>query len=153
MNHVVLLVAVSLPPVLGAQDRPVLPPGPPPGPADGTARLIDALFVQANMVEGGQVLFLVPSADENAPPAEILRVDGKAVRALGTDRKPSSIAELNKRLSVRAAAVVVHGQPPDPFFLKALNERTVVFVVTKKLFDRMARAAGGERLAGWWNVM
>jgi uncharacterized protein (TIGR03067 family) len=49
--------------------------------------------------------------------------------------------------------VVVHSQPPDRFFLKALNERSVVFVVTKKLFDRMAKGADGEPLPGWWNVM
>jgi uncharacterized protein (TIGR03067 family) len=80
-------------------------------------------------------------------------VDGKAVRAFGVDRKPLDIPELNKRLSLRAAAVVVHEQPPDPFFLKALNERTVVFVVTKKLFDQMAKSVGGEPLQGGWTVL
>jgi uncharacterized protein (TIGR03067 family) len=153
MNRLVLLVAVAFLPLLGAQDRQVLPPGPPPGPTEGTAWLVDALFVQANMVEGGQVLFLVPHADETVPPSVLVKVDGKAVRAFGTDRKPLDITELNKRLSVRAAAVVVHGQPPDPFFLKALNDRSVVFVVAKKLFDQMAKMASAELLPGWWNVM
>jgi uncharacterized protein (TIGR03067 family) len=143
----------------GAQDRPILPPGPAPGPAAGSAMLVDALFVQANTVEGGEVMFLVPVEDDPdpnklpPPPARLVRVDGKAVRAFGTDRKPLDVAELTKRLSVRTAVVVVHGQPPDPFFLKALNERSVVFVVTRKLFDRMAKFAGGELLPGFWNVM
>jgi uncharacterized protein (TIGR03067 family) len=151
MNRLIVLVAAALP-VLGAQDRPVLPPGPPPGPAPGTAWLVDALFVQANMIQEGQILFLVPNADESAPPSVLVKVDGKAVRAFGTDRKPLDVTELNKRLSIRAAAVVVHDQPPDPFFLKVLNDRCVVFVVPKKLFDRMARATGAEPLPGWWNV-
>jgi uncharacterized protein (TIGR03067 family) len=153
----VVAVAVTLLPALGAQDRPVLPPGPAPGPANGTS-LIDALFMQASMVEGGEVMFLVPMDDPDAtklppPPAIFARVDGKAVRAVGADRKPLDITELNKRLSIRAAVVVVHGQPPDPFFLKALNERSVVFVVPKRLFDRMAKSARGEPLPGWWTVM
>jgi uncharacterized protein (TIGR03067 family) len=153
MDRLGFLVAVVFLPVLGAQDRPILPPGPPPGPAEGTAALVDALFVQANMIEGGRVLFVVPNADEEAAPSVLLKVDGKAVRAFGIDRKPLDVTELNKRLSVRAAAVVVHGQPPDPFFLKALSDRSVVFVVPKKRFDQMARAAGAELLPGWWGVM
>jgi uncharacterized protein (TIGR03067 family) len=152
MNRLLLLVVLAFLPVSGAQDRPVLPPGPPPGPTWGTACLVGALFVQANMIQGGQVLLLVPHADETIPPAVILKVDGKAVRAFGTDRKALDRTELNKRLAVRAAAVVVHGQPPDPFFLKALSERSVVFVVPKKLFDQMAKAAAAEPLPGWWNV-
>jgi uncharacterized protein (TIGR03067 family) len=154
----VVLVALALRPAVGAQDRPhTLPPGPPPGPADGTY-LINALILQANMIEGGQVMFLVPRDEPDPkklppPPAFFATVDGKAVRAFGNDRKPLDIPELNKRLSIRAAVVVVHGQPPDPFFLKVLNERSVVFVVPKKLFDQMAKAAGGEPLPGWWNVV
>src|SRR5262249_48421984 len=138
---------------VGAQERHTLPPGPPPGPAQGTASLVGALFVQANMFEGGQVLILGPSADDTSPPGMFVKVDGKAVRAFGTDRKPLDINELNKLLSTGVAAVVVHGQAPDPFFLKALNERSVVFVVPKKLFDRLAKAASPELLAGFWNVM
>jgi uncharacterized protein (TIGR03067 family) len=120
--------------------------------------LIDALLVQANMFEGGQVMFLVPRDEPDPkrlppPPAIFAKVDGKAVRAFGANRRPLDITELNKRLSIRAAVVVVHGQPPDPFFLKVLNERSVVFVVPKKLFDQMAKAAEGEPLPGWWTVM
>ena len=161
MNRLMLIVVVAgaFLAMLGAQDRPpgTLPPGPAPGPADNTW-LIDALFVQANMIEGGEVMFLVPKNEPDPkklppPPSVFAKVDGKAVRAFGTDRKPLGITELNKRLAIRAAAVVVHGQAPDPFFLKALNERTVVFVVPKKLFDQMAKAAGGESLRGFWNVM
>jgi uncharacterized protein (TIGR03067 family) len=143
-----------------AQDRQpgTLPPGPPPGPTWGTPMLIDALFVQANMVEGGHVLFFGPQEDEPDPtkvpaPSIIAKVDGMAVRAVSTDRKPLDITELNKRLSIRAAVVVVHGQPPDPFFLKALNDRSVVFVVPKKLFAQMAKAAGVDPLLGMWSVM
>jgi uncharacterized protein (TIGR03067 family) len=67
--------------------------------------------------------------------------------------KPLDITELTKRLPTWTAVVVVHGQPPDLFFLKVLNERSVVFVVPKKLFDQMAKSAGGEPLQGWWTVM
>jgi uncharacterized protein (TIGR03067 family) len=160
MNRLVLVcvVAVAFMAMLGAQDRPpVLPPGPAPGPADGTW-LIDALFMQANMIERDQVMFLVP-IDEPDPkklpprPAVFAKVDGKAVRAVGADRKPLDITELNKRLSIRAAVVVVHGQPPDPFFLKVLNECSVIFVVPKKMFDQMAKTAGDESLQGFWRVM
>jgi uncharacterized protein (TIGR03067 family) len=85
------------------------------------------------------------------PPAIFAKVDGKAVRAFGTDRKPLDLAELSRRLSIRAAAVVVHGQPPDPFFLKVLNERSVIFVVPKKLFDQLKKPAERELLGGWWS--
>jgi uncharacterized protein (TIGR03067 family) len=120
--------------------------------------LIDSLFVQANMIDGGQVLFFGPQEDqpdpEKVPPPSIMvKVDGKAVRAVGTDRKSLNVTELNKRLSIRAAVVVVHSQPPDPFFLKVLNDRSVVFVVTKKLFAQMVKAAAGEPLLGMWSVM
>jgi uncharacterized protein (TIGR03067 family) len=161
MNRLILMivVAVAFLPISAAQDRPpVLPPGPAPGPADGTY-LIDTLFLQANMIEGGQVLFLVPMEEDPdpkklpPPPSIIAKVDGKAIRAVGADRRPLDIPELNKRLSIRAAVVVVHGQPPDPFFLKLLAERSVVFVVPKKLFDQMAKSAGGEPLSGFWNVV
>jgi uncharacterized protein (TIGR03067 family) len=150
MSRKVLLVAVSLLTVSGAQER--LPPGPPPGPTEGTPWLVEALFVQANMVEGGQVLILAPSEDAKSSPSILVKADGKAVRAFGTDRRPLDVAELNRRLTPRAAAVVVHGQPPDRFFLKALNDHAVVLVVPKKLFDQMAKSAGVEPLPGWWNV-
>jgi uncharacterized protein (TIGR03067 family) len=108
------------------------------------------------MVEGGEVMFMAPADEPDPkkvpPPSISVKVDGKAVRAFGVDRKPLDIPELNKRLSLRAAAVVVHGQAPDPFFLKALGERTVVFVVPRKLFDQMAKPAAVESLQGWWAV-
>jgi uncharacterized protein (TIGR03067 family) len=162
MNRLMLIVVVAgaFLTVLGAQDgrRGTLPAGPPPGPAPGTAWLVDALFMQANMIEGGEVMFWVSVAEPDpkkfpAPPAVFVKVDGKAVRAVGVDRKPLDIPELNKRLSIRVAVVVVHGQPPDPFFLKVLNERSVVFVVPKKLFDQLAKGAGADSLQGWWTVM
>lgn len=158
MTRIATVAALAtLLPTLAAQDRPVgtLPPGPPPGPAD-LSYLVNALVVQANMVADGEVMVLAPVDEPDPkkpppPPAVFLKVDGKAVRAFGTDRKPLDIAELNRRLSIRAPAVVVHGQPPDPFFLKVLHERSVVFVVPKKVFDQLARAAGGESLQGWWS--
>ena len=162
MYRLVLIAAVAaaLLPMLGAQEpqRGTLPPGPPPGPTWGTPVLINALFVQANMIEGGQVMFFGPQEDEPdpnkvPPPSIIAKVDGKTVRAFGTDRKPLDITELNKRLSIRAAVVVAHSQPPDLFFLKALNDRSVVFVVPKKLFAQMAKAAAGNPLLGMWSVM
>jgi uncharacterized protein (TIGR03067 family) len=156
----ILVIAAVFLAMSQAQDRQpgTLPPGPPPGPTWGTPMLIDALFVQANMVEGGQVFFFGPQEDEPdptkvPPPSIIAKVDGKAVRAVGIDRKPLDIPELNKRLSIRAAVVVVHGQPPDHFFLKALNDRSVVFVVPKKLFAQMAKATAGDPLLGMWSVM
>jgi hypothetical protein len=122
MNRLMLVVvaAVAILPLSGAQDRPVLPPGPAPGPAQGTAWVIDALFMPANMIEGGQVMFLVPPDEPDPkklppPPAFFVKVDGKAVRAFGSDRKPLDVTELNKQLAIRAAVVVVHGQAPDPF--------------------------------------
>jgi uncharacterized protein (TIGR03067 family) len=161
MNRLMLtvLVAGASLGIVGAQDRPpVLPPGPSPGPTGGTASLVDALFIPAIMIDGGKVMFSVPIDEPDAkklpaPPDVFAQVDGKAVRAVGADRKPLDITELNKRLSIRSAVVVVHGQPPDSFFLKVLNERSVVFAIPKKLFDRMAKAAGGEPLQGWWTVM
>jgi uncharacterized protein (TIGR03067 family) len=109
------------------------------------------------MIEGGEVLFLVPRAEPDPkklppPPAISVKVDGKAIRAFGVDRKPLDIPELNRRLALRAAAVVVHGQAPDPFFLKVLHERTVIFVVPKKLFDQMAQTVRSESLGGWWAI-
>jgi uncharacterized protein (TIGR03067 family) len=162
MNRLMLIAVIggAFLTMLGTQDgrRGTLPAGPAPGPVPGTAWLVDALFMQANMIEGGDVMFLVPVAETDpnklpSPPAVFVKVDGKAVRAFGADRKPLDIPELNKRLSMRAAVVVVHGQPPDPFFLKVLNERSVVFVVPKKLFDQMAKAAAEDPLQGWWTVM
>jgi uncharacterized protein (TIGR03067 family) len=163
MNRLMLIIVVTAGAFLAmsrAQDRQpgTLPPGPPPGPTWGTPVSINALFVQAHMIEGGQVLFSGPQEDEpdpnKVPPPSIIRkVDGKAVRAVGTDRKPLDLKELEKRLSVRAAVVVVHTQPPDLFFLKALNYRGVIFVVPKNLFAQMAKAAAGEPLLGMWAVM
>jgi uncharacterized protein (TIGR03067 family) len=160
MSHRILALVIPLAflPQSLAQERGTLPPGPPPGPEWGTAWLRDALFVQANMIEGGQVLLGVPAPedpnpDKPLPPGRLIKVDGKAVRAFGTDRKPLTIDELNRRLSIRAAALIVHSEPPDLFFLKALNERTVVFVVTKKLYDQFAKGAGEEMLLAFWVIM
>jgi len=152
-----VIVAFSLLSQAPAQEPGTLPPGPPPGPEWGTAWMRNALLVQANMFEGGQVMLSVPhpedpNSKEPLPPGRFVKVDGKAVRAFGTDRKPLSIEELNRRLSIRAAAVIVHSEPPDPFFLKALNERTVVFVVTKKLYDQFAKGAGEDMLPAFWVV-
>jgi len=156
----ILVMAAVLLVMSQAQDRlpGTLPPGPPPGPLWGTPVLINALLVQAQMIDGGQVLFFgpqehEPEPDKVPPPSIIRKVDGQAVRAFGTDRKPLNINELDKRLSLRAAVVVVHTQPPDPFFLRALNDRSVIFVVTKNLFDQMAKAAAGDPLLGMWSVM
>jgi uncharacterized protein (TIGR03067 family) len=159
MNRTTLMLAVAalFLSTLVAQDRQqgTLPPGPAPGPTDSSL-LVNALVVPANMIQGGTVMFLVqtPQTDPNkvVPPDTTVAVDGKAVRAFGVDRKPLDVPELNKRLALRTAAVVVHGQAPDPFFLKALGDRTVVFVVPKRLFDQMAKAEPAESLWGWWTV-
>ena len=62
----ILLVAAAFLPEIHARDRPVLPPRPAPGPAQGTAPLIDALCVSAQMPEAGKVRFSVP-LDESRP--------------------------------------------------------------------------------------
>lgn len=154
---IIVCAGAFLPFMFWAQhpQRGTLPLGPAPGPAD-ESWLIEALFVQANMIEGGEVMFLVcidePDPKKGPPaPSVFAKVDGRAVRAFGVDRKPLDIPELNKRLSIRAAAVVVHSQPPDPFFLKALNASTVIFVVPKKLFHQLRKPAGLEQLCGWWS--
>jgi hypothetical protein len=120
------LVAAAFLPEIHAQDRPVLPPGPAPGPAQGTAPLIDALCASAQMPEAGKVMFSVPLDESHPkkpsrPPAVFAKVDGKAVPAVGADRQPLDGTELSIRLPPWTAVVVVHDQPPDPFFLKVLN--------------------------------
>lgn len=63
MNRLMLIVviAVAFLAMSRAQDRQpgTLPPGPAPGPADNSW-LVEALFVQANMIEGGEVMFVTP---------------------------------------------------------------------------------------------
>jgi hypothetical protein len=91
-------------------------------------------------------MFLFPRGEQ--VPSVIAKVDGKEVRAVGIDRKPLAVAELEKRLTGWTTAVVVQAEfeVPDPFFLKVLHERSVIFVLPKKLFAPMAKASE-ERLA------
>jgi len=140
----VAVVGVAFLPVLGAQDGPkgTLPPGP----AGGPVEVVHALLVQAQMLEHGQVMFLFPRGDQ--VPSVTAKVDGKEVRALGTDRKPLAVAELENRLTGWTAVVVVQAEfeVPDASFLKVLHERSVIFVLPKKMFAPMAKASE-ERLA------
>jgi hypothetical protein len=140
----IAVVAGAFLPLLGAQDQPkgTLPPGPSGGPVE----VIHALLVQAQMLENGQVMFLFPRGDQ--VPSVITKVDDKEVRALGTDRKPLALAELEKRLTGWTAVVVVQAEfeVPDASFLKVLHERSVIFVLPKKIFAPMAKASE-ERLA------
>jgi hypothetical protein len=78
------------------------------------------------------------------------KVDGKEVQALGRDLKPLTAAELDKRLPSWTGMVVVQAEfaLPDPHFLKVLNERCVIFVLPKKLFTPMAKAAEERRRPG-----
>jgi hypothetical protein len=74
MRHVVLpaCIAFAIASFAMGQDLPfgTLPPGPAPGPKDGSW-LVNARFVQANLIEGGEVMFLVPlyeqDPDKNPP--------------------------------------------------------------------------------------
>ena len=140
----VAVVGVAFLPAWGAQDGPggTLPPGP----AGGPAEVVHALLVQAQMLEDGQVMFLYPRGDQ--VPSVTAKVDGKDVRALGTDRKPLAGAELEKRLAGWTAVVVGQAEfeVPDAHFLKVLHERSVSFVFPKKIFAPMAKASE-ERLA------
>ena len=148
MNRLLLATAVgvALLPMLVAQEpkRGTLPPGP----AGGPVEVIHALFVQAQMIEGGQVMFLFPRGDE--VPSVIAKVDGKEVRALGSDGKPLGVAELEKRLVGWTAVVVVQAEfeVPDACFLKVLHERSVIFLLPKKMFAPMAKASQARRAPG-----
>ena len=139
-------VAVVMLSLVGAQDR---QPGTlPPGPRGGPVEVIHALFVQAQMIEGGQVMFCFPRGDE--VPSLITKVDGKDVRSLGPDLKPLGVAELEKRLPGYTGVVVVQAEfeLPDAFFLKALHERCVIFVLPKTMFAPMAKASEARPAPG-----
>jgi hypothetical protein len=124
----------------------------PPEPAGGTGEVIDALIVGAEMIEAGQVMFFVsqdaPDPSSLPPPPTIIaKMDGKVVRAFGVDGKPLDNTELKKRLPTWTPVVVVAADLdlPDPFYMKAFNERTVTFMVPKKLLLPMAKAARMRR--------
>jgi hypothetical protein len=140
------LVVVLCLPLFGAQDGPkgTLPPGPRGGPVE----VVDALLVQAQVIHDDQIMFLVPMG--NKVPSMVTRVDGKAVRAIGIDRKPLGMTELHKRLSGWTTVVIVRAELelPDPFFLKVLNERSVLFALPQRLFAPMAKAATTRRAPG-----
>lgn len=110
--------------------------------------MIHALFVQAQMIEDGQVMFCFPRGEQ--VPSLITKVDGKEVRALGRDLKSLAVAELQKRLPGYTGVVVVQAEfeVPDPFFLKVMNERSVIFVLPKKMFAPMAKASEARRAPG-----
>ena len=130
-------------PALAAQEpRVVIHP---PGPRGGPVEVIHALFLQAQVVENDQIMFLFPRGDR--VPSLITKVDGKDVTAVGTDLKPLAPAELRKRLPGYTPVVVVQAEfaLPDPFFLKALNEKTVIFALSKDKFAPMKAPAGPRR--------
>jgi hypothetical protein len=135
----VAVVGVAVLAVSGAQDGPkgTLPPGP----AGGPVEVVHALIVQAQMLENSEVMFLFPRGDQ--VPSVTAKVDGKEVRALGTDRKPLPVAELEKRLAGWTAVVVAQAEfeVPDAHFLKVLHERGVIFLLPKKMFAPMAKAS------------
>jgi len=141
MTVVLVLLAVS-----GAQDHEVgtLPPGPRGGPVE----VVHALFVQAQMIEDGQVMFCFPRGED--VPSLIVRVDGQQVRAVGADRMPLEIAILEKRLPGFTGVVVVQAEfeLPDEFFLKVLHDRSVNFVLPRAMFAPMAMAAQTRRAPG-----
>jgi hypothetical protein len=139
MSRVRLLaVAIAFLPVAGTQDP---HDDGPPGPRGGPVEVIQALFVQAQMIEGGRAMFCFPR--DTGFPSLIVGVDGKEVRALGSDLKPLNVAELGRRLPGYTGVVVVQAEfeLPDAFFLKVLNERSVIFVLPAKMYAPMAKAS------------
>jgi hypothetical protein len=136
----VAIVAAVFLPMLGAQEpkRATLPPGPAGAEA---VEVVHALFVQAQMLDNAQVMFCFPRGHE--VPALFARVDGKEVRAIGRDLKPLAVAELEKRLPGYTGVVVIQAEFkfPDAFFLRVLHERSVIFVLPKKMFTPMAKAS------------
>ncbi len=93
------------------------------------------------MVEDDEVMFCFPRGEQ--VPSLFAKVDGKKVRALGADLKPLGAAELEKRLPGYTGVVVVQAEfeLPDAFFLKVLNERSVIFALPKEMFAPMAKAS------------
>lgn len=139
-------VAMALLSMLGAQER---QPGTlPPDPKIGEVEVIHALFVKAQMIHDGQVMFIFPRGEE--VPSLIAKVDGKKVRAVAADLKPLAVAELERRLPRYTGVVVVQAEYelPDAHFLKVLSERSVVFVLPKEMFAPMAKASGERPAAG-----
>jgi hypothetical protein len=139
-------VGATLLSMVVAQDR--QPGSLPPDPMDGPVEVIHALFVKAQMIDDGQVMFIFPRGEE--VPSLIAKVDGKKVRAIGADLKSLGIAELTKRLPRYTGVVVVQAEYelPDAHFLKVLNDLSVVFVLPKEMFAPMAKASGERPAAG-----
>src|SRR5262249_12340468 len=139
-------LALAFLPLSGAQDPHLN--GSPPGPRGGPVEVISVLLVQAQMLEGGRVMFCFPR-DKQAP-SLTAHVDGMDVRAIGINHKPLGVAELEKRLPGYTSVVVVQAEfdVPDAFFLKVLNERCVIFLLPKKMFEPMARASDARPFPG-----
>jgi hypothetical protein len=113
----------------------------PPGPRGGPVEVVSVLFLQAQVIDDGRVMFLFPRGDQE--PALFAKVDGKTVKAVDRDGKALTAAEVEKRLPVYTPVVVVPAEfaLPDPFFLKALDAKTVVFALPRAQFAPMAKAA------------
>lgn len=141
------VLAVAILPLLWAQQPGIgtLPPEPRGGPVE----VVHALFVQAQMIKDGQVMFMFPRG-ENQQPDLAVNVDGKDVRAVGADLKPLDVAALGKRLPGYTSVVVIQAEfeLPDAFFLKVLHERSVIFVLPKKMFAPMAKASEARLAPG-----
>lgn len=120
----------------------------PPGPRGGPVEVVHALLVQAQLTDDGRVMFLVPMGEQ--VPAVFAKLDGKEARAIGTHLKPLTADELKKRLQGWTAVVAVQAEfaEPDAFFLKVLNERSVIFVLPRKVFAPMAKASESRRAPG-----
>lgn len=87
----------------------------------------------------GKVMFLAPMGEQ--VPAVIAKLDGKEARAIGPDLKPLDTDELRKRLQGWTAVVAVQAEfaVPDAFFLKVLNQNSVIFVLPKRCSRRWQR--------------
>jgi hypothetical protein len=114
------------------------------------------MTAQADTKVAGQVVFMVPQLQIVTVKREVVRdgkkvveqsqvpvwisfsvlvkVDGKEVRAFGTDGKELKLAELSKRLAKSASVVVFHQVEPDPYYLKVYREETVVFTAPASKF-------------------
>jgi hypothetical protein len=93
---------------------------------------------------------LLPARGEKQQPDLTAKVDGKEVRAVGADLKPLDVAELGKRLPGYRSVVVIQAEfeLPDAFFLKVLHQRSVIFVLPKKMFAPMAKASEARLAPG-----
>jgi hypothetical protein len=147
MSRSVAVMCVAIALALAAAQDPQVGGTLPPGPAGGAVEVVHAHLLQAQLFEDGRVMFLVPRGDQE--PALFVKLDGKDSRAVDRDLKPLNRAELQKRLQGWTAVLAVQSEfELDPFFLKVLNERSVVVFLPKKDFAVLTEGAKWRKKPG-----